>query len=153
MKFFNGCPNTATRRNYQGAVALYMRFLKIDGDPSKLIEGRTEALEDKILSFIQDQKRQKLSGDLISQRLSAIKKFYKKNRMSKLFDWEYIREDIGEIKLNVGRNSGGGAYIIEQVRAMRKIADEREAAVLTLYWSAGIRRGVTPSLNWKDLRP
>lgn len=152
MKFFNGCPNAATCRNYQDAVNLYMKYLKID-DPNQLLEGKPELLEDKIMSFIHDQKRQKLSGDLISQRIAAIKKFYKKNRMSKLLDWEYIREDVGDVKRKVGRNSGGDAYSQEQILAMRKIADEREAAVLSLYATSGIRRGVAPALSWKDLRP
>ena len=61
--------------------------------------------------------------------------------MSKLIDWEYIREDVSEIRRKTGRNSGGDDYTVEQVRIMRKIADEREAAVLMLYWSAGVRRG------------
>jgi hypothetical protein len=72
--------------------------------------------------------------------------------MSKLIDWEYIREDVGEIPRKTGRNSGND-YSVEQVRVMRKIADEREAAVLMLYWSAGVRRGVGPALEVMDLRP
>lgn len=122
-------------------------------DPQKLLEGTAEQIEDGILEFVQAQKKDGVSGDLVNSRISAIKKFYKKNRMSKLIDWEYIREDIGEIPRKTGRNSGGNDYTVEQVRVMRKIADEREAAVLMLYWSAGVRRGVGPALEKMDLRP
>lgn len=163
VKFVKGCKTPATKSKYQANVAYFMRFLKIT-DPNALLEGLLERDYEKreaaiarheknISDFIQFQKKDRVSGDLITTRKSAIRKFYKRNKVAKLFDWDYFTEEIGEVKRKRGRNSGGGARSREDIAKMRAIADEREKAVLSLYYSSGIRRGVVPGLEVMDLRP
>ena len=130
MKFYNGCPNPNTRYGYQNAVDYYVRFLGIK-DLELLLKGQSvsadkeaiaRGIEDNLERFIQHHKAQKASAYLIGLRLAAVKKFYKKNRMSKLIDWDYIREDVGQAERRTGSNSGGDDYKIEDIQKMRKIA-------------------------------
>lgn len=76
-----------------------MRFLGIK-DPEQLLKGQSVSadketiardIEDNLERFIQHHKAQTASAYLIGLRLAAFKKFYKKNRVSKLIDWDYIR--------------------------------------------------------------
>ncbi|MEO9294496.1 MAG: hypothetical protein ABI347_02735 [Nitrososphaera sp.] len=122
-------------------------------DPELLLKSQIAAadkeaiareIEDNLARFIQHHKAEKASAYLIGLRLAAVKKFYKKNRMSKLIDWEYIEKTSLRLKGELAIIPAGMITKSKIYKKMRKIADEREAAVLMLYWSAGMRSTVRP---------
>jgi hypothetical protein len=93
-----------------------MTFLKVK-DPDDLLMLDKKSIEDSLMEFIQWQKEGGVGAGLIRVRMAAIKKFYKRNRVS--LDWDLILETIGKPK----KLKKDRAYMHEELRKMLAIAN------------------------------
>lgn len=144
--FIRGVTNKESRKVYTNAMQHYMRFLKIDS-PQRLLEGEQQKLEDNIIGFINDQQDRDLSADIVKTRVSAIRKFYERNR--KPLSWDYIRDSIAKTK----KKTKDKAYSVEQIDRMLAVSDHREKALTLLLVSSGVREGAIPDLVFGNLHP
>jgi integrase len=139
VNFTRGISSKATLEQYSHSVRHYMTFLKVK-DPDDLLRLEKKSMEDSLMEFIQWQK-DGVGAGLIRVRMAAVKKFYKRNRVS--LDWDLILETIGkQKKLKKDR-----AYTHEELRRMLDIANYREKVMVLVPASSGVRRGGIMSLR------
>jgi hypothetical protein len=116
VNFTRGIASRATLQQYSHSVRRYMTFLKVK-DPDDLLMLDKKSIEDSLMEFIQWQKEGGVGAGLIRVRMAAIKKFYKRNRVS--LDWDLILETIGKPK----KLKKDRAYMHEELRKMLAIAN------------------------------
>jgi site-specific recombinase XerD len=145
VNFTRGIASKATLQQYSHSVRRYMTFLKVK-DPDDLLMLDKKSMEDSLMEFIQWQKDGGVGSGLIRVRMAAIKKFYKRNRVS--LDWDLILETIGKPK----KLKKDRAYMHEELRKMLAIANYREKVMVLVPASSGVRRGGLLGLRLRNLK-
>ena len=140
-----------TKNKYIRDFNLYLNFLKVK-DPNLLLTKRyyspqeLERIEDKIIGYINFQKRQGLIQSTIKGRKFAIEFFYLANRIN--LNWKHISGYIPR----PNKAKEDKAYTIEDIQKMLEVANgERDRFMLFLLSSTGMRIGALPDLKIKDI--
>lgn len=145
LNFINSLRSEATIEAYRRTLNHYMRFININ-KASSLIKQDTKAIEQQLISYLVDQRRnQKLSHSVMSMRLAAIRKFYEMNDV--VINWKKVSNYLGvNTKLFKDR-----AYSTEEIQQLLTKADERMRVVILLLSSTGMRIGAISGLKLKHL--
>lgn len=131
-----------------------MQFSKVT-DPNSLITKRyytpqeIARIEDKIISYIDHLKKQKLNLSTIKGRIYSIFKFYTANRVN------LDRKHISQYFPAPSRTKEDLPYTIEDVQKMLKATanPERDNFMLYLLSSTGVRIGALSDLTYGDIEP
>jgi integrase len=140
--FINSIQSDATATIYRYALLRYVHFHGFKST-SEMITGDLEAIEKKILDFV---KGTKVSKPTMSNYLSALKKFYRANRLKP--DWEYI------ISFNNGRHRrhNDRPYTVEEIQRILDYCDLRTKALVLLLVSTGVRIGAVVEMKKRHLK-
>jgi integrase len=131
-----------TRRVYTTCLKKYFEF----PGSSKFINATdTRKIEDHITDFITSMKKEGKSFRAIYNYVSAICKYYRRNRVS--LDTKHIREYLPEFK----KSKKDRSYEYEEIRRLLDIADERMRTVVLLLASTGMRIGAIPGLRLRNI--
>ena len=93
LNFINSLRSKATIEVYRRAINHYMRFINID-NASSLMKQDTKTIEQHLISYLVDQRSQKLSHAVLSMRLAALRKFYEMNDV--VLNWKKVSNYLGE---------------------------------------------------------
>lgn len=144
LNFERGINCEATRVQYGHSLKRYMRFVNTQ-DPDDLLKLDKQGMEDSLMDFIATQKAEGVGAGLIRVRLAAIKKFYKRNRVS--LQWDLILETVGKTK----KLKKDRAYSREEIKQALDIANHREKVMVLIPASSGVRRGGMLGLRKRNL--
>jgi len=126
-------------------MACLNKYLEFPGSRKFIHSTDTRKIEDHITDFITSMKIQGKSFAAIHNYVSAICKYYRKNRVS--LDTKHIREYLPEFR----KSKKDRAYTHEEIQSLLDIADERFRAVILLLASTGMRIGAIPDLRLKNI--
>jgi integrase len=143
-----------TKSAYIKYFRYYLQFLKIK-DPNPLITKRyytpqeIARIEDKIISYIDHLKIQKLNLSTIKGRVYSIFKFYTANRVN------LDRKHISQYFPAPSKTKKDLPYTIEDVQKMLEATTnpERDNFMLYLLSSTGMRIGALSDLTYGDIEP
>jgi integrase len=141
-----------TKEAYVKYFRYYLQFLKVK-DPNSLITKRfyspreLQNIEDRIVSYINQLKKEGLKQSTIKGRKSAIEFFYRANRIT--LDWKHISGYIP----SAGKTIEDEAYTTEDIEKMIQATTnpERDNFLLYLLSSTGMRIGALPNLKVGDI--
>ena len=141
QNFINTIDSPKTAEIYRRHLLRYMHFYGYKST-TEMLTHETKDIEGKLANYASQKKvrRQSMNG-----YLSAIKKFYKANRVK--IEWEWVKQ------FNKGDDSKHEikGYSKEQIAKMLNYCDIRTRALVLLLASTGMRIGAIPSLRMKDL--
>ena len=143
-----------TKKQYIKYFGYYLKFLKVK-DPNSLITKRfyspqeLQKIEDKIVSYITQLKKEGRSQSTIKTRKSAIEFFYRANRIT--LDWKHISGYIPSAATN--KKIEDEAYTTEDIQKMLEATTnpERDNFLIYLLSSTGMRIGALPNLKVGDI--
>jgi integrase len=144
-RFLDVIDNEKTRHEYVASLRLFMEHYHIT-EYDELLKVSTEQAEDMIIQYILSMKKKGLSEGLITQRGSAIRKFFSSNRMN--LNWDFINQHKGKFK----KKQKLEAYTHEQIQKLLEICDHRTRCIVLIFASTGIRIGALPELRKKHLK-
>lgn len=131
-----------TKKVYMTCLRKYLEFpgsSKIDSTMD------SRKIEDHLITFVISLKKQGRGFAAIHNYVSAICKYYRKNRI--ILDTKNIREYLPEFR----KSKKDRAYTYEEIHRLLDVADERMRSVILLLASTGIRVGAIPSLRLRNL--
>jgi integrase len=131
-----------TRKVYMTCLKKYFEF---PGSGKFINATDTRKIEDHITDFITSMKKEGKSYSAIYNYVSAICKYYRKNRVS--LDTKHIREYLPEFR----KSKKDRAYTHNEIQSLLDIADDRFRTVILLLASTGCRIGAIPSLRLRNL--
>lgn len=94
LNFISSIKSPATVRTYNYAVRNFMQYLKTKDVDSLLTVGDYIAIQQKVVGFIHEQQKMKLTSQVILMRLIAIKHFYTMNDI--VLNWKKINKFVRE---------------------------------------------------------
>lgn len=144
--FLDGIHTAVTNEDYSGALQTFINWSNVS-DPDKLLDGGIEDMEDRVMAFIKAQQEKGLAHATIRQRLAALRHFYDMNRIT--LNWKFI------IKKGLGRGTPpkrDRAYKHSEIAALIEGAKFRDAALILVASSTGIREGAIADLNFSHIR-
>jgi integrase len=150
-KFMDQVPSEVTGKNYTAKLRGFMMFLHMTRVEELLpVDRDATKIENQIIEFIRFLRHTR-GQSLNSQRgyVVGLTAFYKFAdwKMSRDINWEQIWRYVGSSI----RKDEDRPYKAEQIHKMLQIADEREAVVLLMFCSTGIRLGALHLIRLGDL--
>jgi integrase len=138
--FINAIKSEETKKNYCRWLTDYKVFCK-SKNHTQLLQFK----DDKIIDYIMNLRKQKLSYSSINTRVSAVYHFYCMNDV--LLNRQKINKYKGEFRTVVKDR----AYTREEIHKLLDNADLRMKICILLMASGGLRLGAIPSIKLKHL--
>ena len=143
-----------TKEKYIKYFDYYLKFIKVK-DPNSLISKRYHSpqeiakIEDRIISYIDYLKKQKLNQSTIKGRVYSIFKFYTANRVN------LDRKHISQYFPAPNKAIEDEPYTTDDIQEMLKATanPQRDNFMLYLLASTGMRIGALSDLKYGDIEP
>jgi integrase len=121
------------------------KYLEFPGSSKFINATDSRKIEDHITDFITSMKKQGKSFSGIRNYVSAICKYYRKNRV--LLDIKHIREYLPEFR----KSKKDRAYTHNEIQSLLDITDDRFRTVILLLASTGMRIGAIPDIQLRNI--
>ncbi|MGI9011921.1 MAG: tyrosine-type recombinase/integrase, partial [Nitrososphaeraceae archaeon] len=147
-KFINSLHSKETARTYTSHLKSFLTYANLP-EFDKLLELDENQNFDLISDYIVYLRNEsKLSGSSINIAFSAIKRFYKINRVTNNLDWEQLMYYKGK---NKGKVVDDRTYTKDEIKLLLDHSDLRLRVVILTLLSTGMRIGGLAALRMKDL--
>ena len=147
-KFINSLHSKETARTYTSHLKSFLLYANLENF-DKLLElddiQKFDLISDYIV-FLRNES--KLSGASINIAFSAIKRFYKINRVTNNLDWEQLVYYKGK---NKGKVVDDRTYTLDEIKLLLDHADLRLRVVILTLLTTGMRIGGLSRIKMKDL--
>src|SRR5437870_8807419 len=117
--FSDSIKSSSTRKQYESILRSFMAFCGFKQYSQLMIKNRKN-LQQKIIAYIADKKKQKHSAHTCNVHLSALWHFYQYNDVTDI-NWTKLRAFSGEHQKTVEDR----AYTIEEIRRLMEFTDLR----------------------------
>jgi integrase/recombinase XerD len=138
--FINSIRTEETKTKYIFCINDFIKFVKTD----RILE--LKDLQQRIIDYILDMRKRKLSSSTVHTRLSAVYHFYAMN------DVVLNKVKIGKFKGEYIKVKRDRPYTREEIGKMLNNADIRMKVAILVMASGGLRVGAVPSLRLRDLQ-
>ena len=148
VNFISSIRAEQSKKKYAYLLDLYIEFLNLKGglnELSLLLDQNAKTIENSIISYILQLKKENYSYSTINTRLAAIAHFYTMNDI--IINRKKISKYLGEhIKTIKDR-----AYTIDEIKKIVDACDLKYKIIVTMMASTGCRIGAISPLKLSDL--
>ena len=147
-RFIHLLNSPETQRTYTKHLNQFLRYCKF-GKYEQLLEEISDTEKFELITdfLIYLKKERNVSPSTINITFSAIKRFYKSNRVAAL-DWDQLAYYKGKF---TGKVIEDRLYTNEEIKQLLDCADLREKVLVYILFSTGMRIGGLTELKLRDL--
>ncbi|MDQ5868925.1 MAG: hypothetical protein M3530_04265 [Thermoproteota archaeon] len=143
INFINSIKSDKTKQAYRKAVLRFLANSKLSSE--EMLTLPILDIENMITDYLTDLKKRDLSSGFVSQKFSALKKFYFLNEIR--INKEKIDKFLGEQK----KKNTNRAYTHQEIKTLLDVCDLRLKVVVLVLASTGMRIGAKAPLQGKHL--
>ena len=148
VNFISSIRAEQSKKKYAYLLDLYIQFLDLKGgrnELSLLLDQNAKTIENSIISYILQLKKENYSYSTINTRLAAIAHFYTMNDIviNRKKIGKYLGEHIKTIK--------DRAYTVDEIKKIVDACDLKYKIIVTMMASTGCRIGAISNIKISDL--
>ena len=148
VNFISSIRAEQSKKKYAYLLDLYTEFLNLKGgrdELSILLDQNIKTIENSIISYILQLKKENYSYSTINTRLAAIAYFYTMN------DIVINRKKIGKYLGEHVKTVKDRAYTIDEIKRIVDACDLKHKIIVTMMASTGCRIGAISGIKFSDL--